>query len=388
MKYKKLWILALCAFLSLAVLSGCTKPPEDTSTAGDISAEDFLQQGGSIQEDAGSDTDIGSDIGAFRPVDCGVRPLALYEYPFIGLTIRLSQTMLDQMDTRDVFVMSDEDYTEDLSIKYALLRFSAPAQEEKAREVMSIDILSWEAALPKIGALGIYQKGMADELDTLTSCDTHTKLGESTDGQYEYYLSTNSSGDPSLVDELGNTEITISELHPLDLNFGYTAFSTDRLDDVSNVGEFTTQDVFGNTCTQDIFGEYDLTLVNVFATWCSPCVEEIPDLEALRKAFQEKGINLGVVAIPLDTVTATGIDESALEQAQILHQRSGAQFPFLLPDSGNMNGRLTGIEGFPESFFVDKSGNIVSEPYLNARSLSQWAEVVEQELLALKGGSQ
>lgn len=53
-----------------------------------------------------------------------------------------------------------------------------------------------------------------------------------------------------------------------------------------------------------------------------------------------------------------------------------------------MNGRLTGIESIPESFFVDGSGNIVSEPYIGARTLAQWREIVEAELNGLSGGYQ
>ena len=74
-----------------------------------------------------------------------------------------------------------------------------------------------------------------------------------------------------------------------------------------------------------------------------------------------------------------------MEQAKILYERSKAQFPFLIPDDGNMNDRLTGIESFPESFFVDKDGNVVSEPYIGANTQEDWAKIVEKELADLQG---
>ena len=37
-----------------------------------------------------------------------------------------------------------------------------------------------------------------------------------------------------------------------------------------NVGEFSMQDINGETYTQDMFADYNLTMINVFATWCSP----------------------------------------------------------------------------------------------------------------------
>ena len=45
-----------------------------------------------------------------------------------------------------------------------------------------------------------------------------------------------------------------------------------------------------------------------------------------------------------------------------------------------MNGRLNGISAFPETFFVDKNGNIVGETYSASHSLDEWKEIVEQEL--------
>ena len=50
-----------------------------------------------------------------------------------------------------------------------------------------------------------------------------------------------------------------------------------------NVGEFSMQDIQGETYTQDMFADYDLTMVNVFTTWCTPCVNEIPDLQRKNK---------------------------------------------------------------------------------------------------------
>ena len=41
--------------------------------------------------------------------------------------------------------------------------------------------------------------------------------------------------------------------------------------------------------------------MNVFTTWCSPCVNEIPELEKLYEEMKEKGV--GVVGVVLDTVS-------------------------------------------------------------------------------------
>ena len=80
-----------------------------------------------------------------------------------------------------------------------------------------------------------------------------------------------------------------------------------------NVGEFSMQDIQGETYTQDMFADYDLTMVNVFTTWCTPCVNEIPDLQKLWEEKKEQGIN--VVGIVLDSIDAYGTVESSLDTA-------------------------------------------------------------------------
>ncbi len=139
------------------------------------------------------------------------------------------------------------------------------------------------------------------------------------------------------------------------------------------------EDMEGNTYTQDMFSDYSLTMVNVFTTWCTPCINEIPDLEKLRNEMADQGVN--VVGIALDAIDATGsADGEAVEKAKLLAEQTGVTYPFLIPDAGYLNGRLMGINAVPETFFVDKDGNIVGETYTGSRSLDEWKSVVEQEL--------
>lgn len=69
----------------------------------------------------------------------------------------------------------------------------------------------------------------------------------------------------------------------------------------------------------------------------------------------------------LDTTDEKGNqDEEAVKKAGILQEKTKAEYPFLTPDTTMMNGRLQGISAFPETFFVDKDGNIVAIPIQEA----------------------
>lgn len=150
-----------------------------------------------------------------------------------------------------------------------------------------------------------------------------------------------------------------------------------------NIGTFTTQDLNGESYTEAIFKDYDLTMVNVFTTWCTPCVEEMPYLEELSASMKEQ--NVQVIGVPLDVLDETGnIDEEMLDRAKLLAEQTGVTYPLLLPDSSYMNGMLTGVEAVPYTFFVDKNGNILGDGY-GGNDLEGWTAVVEDYLNMAKG---
>lgn len=147
---------------------------------------------------------------------------------------------------------------------------------------------------------------------------------------------------------------------------------------LENLGEFSMKDITGSEYTQEMFADYDLTMVNVFTTWCTPCINEIPDLEKLKNNMADQGVN--VVGIVLDAIDASGgANEETVEKAKLLAEQTSVTYPFLIPDETLLNGRLAGINAVPETFFVDKDGNIVGETYSGSRSLESWTEVVENE---------
>lgn len=146
-----------------------------------------------------------------------------------------------------------------------------------------------------------------------------------------------------------------------------------------NIGEFSVQDITGESYTQEMFSDYNLTLVNVFTTWCTPCVNEIPDLEKLKNEMENEGVN--VVGIVLDAIDGNGgIYEETVEKAKLLAEKTGASYPFLIPDANYLNGKLSQINAVPETFFVDKEGNIVGETYVGSHPLEEWKEIVSTTL--------
>ena len=178
---------------------------------------------------------------------------------------------------------------------------------------------------------------------------------------------------------------SLTEMTPFNSRHSAFDIQAAATSDAANVGTFETTDIDGNAYTESVFGDYDLTLVNAFTTWCSPCVNEMPELEELYQEMKDQGV--GVVGMVVDSVDADGnADEDVVKKAQTLKEKTGVTYPLLIPDKGNLNGRISGLQSFPESFFVDKEGNIVGEAILGSNNLEGWKEAVEKQLEEIKAG--
>ena len=321
--------------------------------------------------------------GTFKPSETTVQAQDSYEYPFIGLNMKLPEELLKQIKAQTIAMISNEGWNDTAdAIKYAYISWSEMTEEQKEAEVDKLGTAydDWCNSLAKIGVIGIYDEDSEKELDKITGCTEHKEIGSSSDGKYKYYLSTNKDADESLKKEVEKIDVTLTEMTPFQqLSAFDQPQETSNAGDSTNVGKFETKGVDGKDYTEKVFSDYDLTLVNVFTTWCSPCVNEIPELEKLYEEMKEKGV--GVVGVVLDTVSDDAKqNEDTVKKAGVLQEKTKASYPFLVPDSTMMNGRLNGISAFPETFFVDKEGNIVGETYSGSHTLDEWKEIVEKEL--------
>lgn len=119
--------------------------------------------------------------------------------------------------------------------------------------------------------------------------------------------------------------------------------------------EFNTQDISGGTenvttVTQDIFTPYDLTMVNVWATWCGYCVDEMPELARLKDMLPE---NVNMISICDDAA-----DEPELVQ-KILQTSGATNFSTLIPTEDMYSQLLGMVYSFPTTFFLDSQGQAV-----------------------------
>ena len=386
-RMKKITALMAAAVLGVSTFGGVSVMAAESTEAMAVPADEagMVVDGDAVAADGDA---IPSDFiqGTFKPSETTVQAQDSYEYPFLGLNMKLPEELLKQIKAQTIAMITNEVWNDNAdAVTYATASWCTLTDEQKDAEVdkMGTGYDDWLKSLSRVGVIGMYDEESQKDLDTITGCTEHKELGTSSDGKYKYYLSTNKDADADLLKDVEGIEVTLTEMTPFQMLSAFdqpqdTSDSTDGAEG-TNVGKFETTGVDGKTYTQDIFSKYDLTMVNVFTTWCSPCINEIPELEKLYQEMKDKGV--GVVGVTRDTIGSGGKqDEEAVKKAQVIQEKTKASYPFLIPDSGMMNGRLNGISAFPETFFVDKNGNIVGETYSGSHSLDEWKEIVEKEL--------
>ena len=385
-------LTTICLGLGLAGCQNKVATEQKSSMAVSESAD--AQSLAVSPEDAGLSVNMDSNGGSFKPANYTLPVKDEYVYEYLGLKFKLSEKIREAMKAKDI-VMLDDQSPIDQDLKYGLLSFSKLTEEQKNAEVakMGDGYEKWQESLERIGTIGMFEKSLSEEeIGKITKCDSHIKLGESKDGKYSYYLSVNSTADAETIEELKQTTVEITEKKDRPEN-GFVlseksdlentmAFSTDSQNVATDLSNLQTVDIDGKEFSGKNFSDYDLTMVNVFATWCSPCVQEIPDLAEIQKEMKDKGVN--IVGVVTDTVDQTGENQEALEKAKLIRERSKAEYPFLIPDKSNFNGRLSGIQAFPETFFVDKKGQIVGETYSGSHNKKAWLEIIDKELAKVK----
>ena len=383
-RMKKITALMAAAVLGASTFGGVSVMAAESTEAMAVPADEagMVVDGDAVAADGDA---IPSDFiqGTFKPSDTTVQAQDSYEYPFLGLNMKLPEELLKQIKAQSIAMITNEGWNDNAdAIKYAYISWSEMTEEQKEAEVDKLGTAydDWCNSLAKIGVIGIYDEDSEKELDKITGCTEHKEIGSSSDGKYKYYLSTNKDADESLKKEVEEIDVTLTDMTPFQqLSAFDQPQDTSNTGDSTTVGKFETKGIDGKDYTEKVFSDYDLTLVNIFTTWCSPCVNEIPELEKLYEEMKEKGV--GVVGVVLDTVGDDGKqDDATVKKAGVLQEKTKASYPFLIPDSTMMNGRLNGISAFPETFFVDKEGNIVGETYSGSHTLDEWKEIVEKEL--------
>ena len=134
---------------------------------------------------------------------------------------------------------------------------------------------------------------------------------------------------------------------------------------------FETRDIHDNIVkSEDIFKGHKVTMLNIWATTCTACISEMPELIRLNKEFEEKGGQ--IVGLVFDAV-----DDDLIKEAKEIAEELHIDFLTLLPN--DYLRKTFDAMSYPTTFFVNEKGEIMGEPLMGAK-ISAYQELMAEYL--------
>lgn len=145
--------------------------------------------------------------------------------------------------------------------------------------------------------------------------------------------------------------------------------------DLSPFPEFKAKDINGKVIDNTLFKDYKLTLVNIWATTCGPCIAELPELQELHLEMQELGVN--VIGIIADGMMNGGVAKTILDKTSVTYTN-------IIPNEKLMTDFINYIMWVPTSIMVDGNGLLVGEAISGARSKEGYETIIKDVLESLR----
>ena len=123
-------------------------------------------------------------------------------------------------------------------------------------------------------------------------------------------------------------------------------------DRVVGVGDkapaFSIRTDSGLTISRSEFGGR-LLVLNFWATWCAPCIEEMPSLDEFQKVFRDSGV----------VVVGVSVDESEAAYRGFL-ERAGVSFLTVRDSEAAISSKF-GTYRYPETYIIDSEGRVIQK---------------------------
>lgn len=131
----------------------------------------------------------------------------------------------------------------------------------------------------------------------------------------------------------------------------------------------------GEAWNSDKFANSKLTMINVWGTYCSPCLNEMPDLGEIATEYDAADFQLiGVVCDVMEDDS-----EKNIETAKGLIEKTQANYPHLLVNESLYVSFMGAVGAVPTTFFVRQDGSLIG--YLTgAQSKENWKALIDRLL--------
>ena len=125
-----------------------------------------------------------------------------------------------------------------------------------------------------------------------------------------------------------------------------------------SVPAFTAKTITGETVTNEIFTAKKITVVNIWGTFCPPCIAEMPELGEMARNLPDNAQIIGFVCDASE-------ESSQIKKAVQITKEANANFVNIIPDAQLMK-FMENVEAVPTTIFVNSKGEVVGRAVIGA----------------------
>ena len=132
---------------------------------------------------------------------------------------------------------------------------------------------------------------------------------------------------------------------------------------------FSASDQYGAVVDTALLAEYDLTVVNYWAYWCGPCLDEMPSFETLHGEYP----NVLFLGVSIDNAMPA-MTEAAMLATGITYS--------VIPPEGDIAERVAAMNVIPVTALYDRDGRRIGEEIVGSQTYAFWKQLIESNLSA------
>lgn len=139
----------------------------------------------------------------------------------------------------------------------------------------------------------------------------------------------------------------------------------------------------GKNYDQTVLEGHKITMINVWGTFCGPCIKEMPYLGDFSREYDSSDFQIiGIICDAADREMKP--IESALADARDIISDTKADYLHLLPSESLTERVLYYADAVPLTFFVNEKGEQVGDGYVGSRDKKSWKKIINELLESVK----
>ncbi len=157
-----------------------------------------------------------------------------------------------------------------------------------------------------------------------------------------------------------------------------TAQTTEIISPEDGLVNYTVKDLdLNDVALADYIKGNKVTMINIWGTFCGPCISEMPALGEIERRYKDKGFE--IVGLTCDVYDLHGnYNESVIADARAIIEDTGITYPVLIAPTQLMLD--IGLQYVPTTYFLDSEGNVLGNAEIGSKTSVEWEDVINMYL--------